>query len=120
MTTLDHSSPASLLADINRYRGCVFRYDLKGGRRGPPWRLVWARTACDDNLFICNKTTGGIEESSEWQLRDGYLQLARLGAGLPCLDWQVVIDGSQGGGGCPSVDDSQRDRLDKNLRGVFS
>lgn len=118
--TLDHSSPVTLVGDLDLHKCCVFRYDLKGGRHGPPWRLVWARTACDDRLLICNRTIGGIKSSDEWRLRDGCLQLMpefSPDAGIPCLYWQVVMDGSQGGG---SVDNSQHDQLDKNLRGVFA
>lgn len=119
--TLDHSSPVTLVGDLDLHKCCVFRYDLTGGRRGPLWRLVWARTGCDDHLLICTRgTTSGIEESSEWRLRDGCLQLMPEDAGFPCLYWQVVVDGPPLRGSLSSADDSQRDQLDKNLRGVFA
>lgn len=116
---LDHSSPEALVADLKRHRHGKFRFKYKGGGRydrregstSPSWRLAAARAI---NGY-------GVRLSVEFDNGESAYDL-RLDGGWLTYDSTVlmVVQPDQCGSLPSSVDDSQRSRLDDNLKGVFA
>ena len=113
--TLDHTSVETRVAGLNFHRDGVFRfYRLEEGQLIPvrlPWRLVHVT---DDGVRICLRDeacSGGAIITCTFRLSAGWL----LNAVSDLWRWRVVLvtDTSP-------VDDSQRRRLDENLKGVFA
>ena len=121
MAPLDHSSNASFIADLDRHywRGSVFRFKYTSDKTTVPWILVSASARVDGHLYI------------EYEHEHGAT------ADPPAKVWQCNfrLDGGwlippHGGGAVKVVagrprssrfqDDSLRNRLDENLKGVFS
>ena len=120
--TLDHSSPTTLVRDLNLHQGGLFRFEWASGYEALPpggslrrfssrsrWRLVSA-TADDWRLCFCVEyldDAGDVVEHDCWLLNRG-LHLAGIGG-----VWVVTLLKE-------SPDALLRCRLDENLRGVFA
>lgn len=125
MTTLDHSSVNALVAHIlglcrsgpTRRRFCFF---AAGGLKSMSWRFLsvfvksdelWLRVEYDMPNGVTVEHAllkGGRLFFVDGPAPDiGYVVGATVGSEPPC-------------GGSSSADDSQRRRLNKNLRGVFA
>ena len=129
MTTLDHSCASLLLDDLVRHKDDRFRFLYKrpsgrGHLQSASWRLVSA------TLFSCGG--GRVDGVCVECIYSGQnvppnkrtsLHLQLIGGGWldpRDSDWppmMIVLDRSSLGA---SAGDSQRDQLDKNLRGIFA
>lgn len=129
-TLLDHSSVDALRADLKRNRDGVFRFeymDLAGwsylSRR--PWRLVHAAGFIGGFMEIHVDWDDGVPVSEiAFQLDSGWLiplkPHLRTGG---CDAWRVLLDDSAGGERVlprRRQPDNSRNRLDDNLREIFS
>lgn len=122
-TELDHSSVASLVAGLEKYRECVFRFKYESGGVSPQWRLKKALvgTAAMVSLFV---EFGSVRDDGVWV--PGwpvvYTYWQDRGDIYASGIWmKVVVENTPPrSGGSSSADDSLRRRLDGNLRGVFS
>lgn len=127
---LDHSSVASLLTDLDRGPGRVFRFKFKyRGEPSTPWRLESATVVGESGIVVRIEYAGGrwrgVRDEFPLRLSDGWLTpdssgFSSLATYFGTLSMTVVP--AEGGPPCggPSVDGFQRDRLDENLRRVFS
>ena len=122
-TELDHSSVASLVAGLEKYRGCVFRFKYESGGVSPPWKLKKAEVgaAAVVSLFI---EFGSVRDDGVWVPGWPSLYVYRQDKGdiyAAGIWMKVVVENAPPrSGGSSSADDSLRRRLDGNLRGVFS
>ena len=129
-TELDHSSVASLVAGLEKYRGCVFRFKYESGGVSPQWRLKKALvgTAAMVSLFI---EFGSVRDDGVWVVAAAvpvpgwpslYVYRQDRGDIYAAGIWMKVVveNAPPQSGGSSSADDSLRRRLDGNLRGVFS
>lgn len=122
MTILDHSSNASFIADLDQHyrRGSVFRFKYASDKTTVPWMLVSASARVDGHLYIEYKyeheATAG-PSARVWhcifRLDSGWLIPPKGGGGAV-----KVVAGRPRSSGSP--DDSLRNQLDENLKGVFS
>lgn len=112
MTTLDHSSTSALVDDLNRHKDGRFCFKSRHGDKGALWRLKDCRLS---PLQITIVTSFGGARVYEFdRCDDGLFGAPIVGCPFP---WMVYRTPSAGR---DSVDSQQRDRLDENLRGVFS
>lgn len=117
MTKLDHSSVVSLLHDLHLHWDSLFRFRyFSDNTTSPPWRLKSAFADGDGVQFrIEYTTTTGNREDFFAILYGG--QLAYSGTVL----MTVVLEGEPPrSGGISDFVDNSRQRLNDNLRGVFS
>ena len=136
---LDHSSIDALLADLERHRGRVFRFEsgtrTAGGglARGAPWELVhaeiFASVWCNGpwlTLHLRVRFTDGTEESRYLKPSprcDGWMTGRRIDSDDGSDFRVLLLDGSPADGSLPnsaSADNLPRQRLDDNLRSVFA
>ena len=130
MTTLDHSSVNALIRDIRvwcrtgptRYGPTRRRfYFAAGGLKSVLWRFFSVSVKGDELWFRVeyDMPTGG--RTVEHTLLKGG-RLFFVDGPFPDIGYVVGAVGSEPpcAGGSPSADDSQRRRLNKNLRGVFA
>ena len=134
LTFLDHSSAFALVADLKRYIGCVEALKTVVLENPPSVSLPW--TLLDVGRGILPSDWHGPDASpfslwarSVFQGRySDYCMLLCDGFGLnepfltggPGLGFRLAACSPPQGGGGSSADDSQRDRLNDNLRGVFA
>ena len=121
MTMLDHSSAVVLVDNIRRlcrsdptHRRFSFVTD-SGVIRSPPWRF-WAVHAHAAELWFGIEYCPGGVKIEHILLHDGRLFFVDS----PFPDIGYVVMSAAGGFSGSSVDDSQRDQLDKNLQGIFA
>ena len=128
MTELDHSSVASLLNDLDRYDGCVFRFRFDSGNFfHRDWRLIAAAPVVGGIRFIVEH---GLMQDGVWAPGPGppeilcLLDDERLSRCDCPYDPRVVYPSMMvvvpTAGPLCSADGFQSRQLDDNLRGVFS
>ena len=129
---LDHSSPAALKTDLERHLDSVFQYEMAGPSNGGGdpmrWRFVRAKQLVggiqimnhqiDSHNADCCGGFGNVRQ--DFHLHDN--RLWPWGhSGVVAISERVVSAGFlKPRSGSSSADDSQRNRLDKNLRGIFA
>ena len=145
MTILDHSSAASLLADLDRHRNSLFRFDYAKCRRFT--KAYSSPATSSPNPIACD----GIVTSQMWRLRSasletvstisgiririeygkkttdapffclvrGRLMLGRAEFGIVVVEGHRRFGPPQGGPSGSNADDRLQEQLDDNLRGAF-
>ena len=126
MTTLNHATTASLLAEFVRLAGRTFRFKgRKTGSLSRPWEPVMGDCYRGDRVVrLCVKYEDGTRKSFDFHTDGRLLKLDDHFKVVGTLyDMSVVVlptEPPQGYASPDSVDDSQRRHLDRNLRGVFA
>ena len=115
---LDHSSIAALVADMNRHRGRVFRFTSNLSEAlSSEWKLSEAILVRNQTEELIRLIWDDADPACTYLLNDGWISGVAIGS-TPASGYQmkVMIQISYS----PSVDKRQQDRLNKNLRGIFS
>lgn len=123
ITELDHSSVDALLVDLTRHRNREFRFKYRDGSTTRRWRLVWwwytqpsQHGPNSPGLHLAIEFIDGRNRAFKTDFFFLGVEGGWLKSNLRRM--MVVLNGPPGSPS--SAADSQQDRLDRNLRGIFS